>query len=143
MKKDFIRDYTAEAFRLYALNGEKTAEELKKRIYEDSLRENTLKNPQTAILKAEEAVKNAIPLLSDIEAVHKTLQALEKAGKDRAVKAIKAVYFTMPSKKIARGDISNRVRRFAVTNYCTERGVYSDLREARKLLAYFRGLRVE
>ena len=75
-------------------------------------------------------------------AADKTIDLLERGEKGHIVDALKAVYFIYPLQPLRRGDISGRVRRFALTYPAEERTVYRWLKEARLLCAAIRGLRI-
>lgn len=79
--------------------------------------------------------------LLDIIAVDKTILQLQQNGKLHIIEAIKEVYFVAPERVLHKGDISNRVQRFAHTFHVSDRRVYSWLKEARNLCAKYRGLR--
>lgn len=142
MKKDFTRDYVTEAFRLYAAMGKPTYEEAQRKVYEMELSKRSDKDPSVAVAQAEKAVKNNMPLLLDILAVDKTIELLERGEKRDAVKAVEAVYFTKSHAPLHRGDISERVRYYAMSCPTDERTVYRWLKEARLLCAAVRGLRI-
>lgn len=63
-------------------------------------------------------------------AVYDTLRLLAAYGKEETVRVVCAVYFTYPGCRLKKNDLSLRVRRFAVENYCDERTVYRRLSEA-------------
>lgn len=142
MKKDFTRDYTTEAFRLYAAMGKPTYEAARKSIYEAELSKRNSVDPATAVQQAEIAVEKKAPMLLDILAVEKTIELLERGEKPHIVAAIKEVYFAHPLQPLHKGDISGRVRRFAIVCPTDERTVYRWLKEARLLCAAIRGLRI-
>ena len=95
-----------------------------------------------AIAQAEKAVERQTPMLLDVLAVESTLSLLDKGEKGNIIAAVKAVYFVNPSSPLRRGDISNRVRRFAITYPTDERTAYRWLKYARLLCAAVRGLRI-
>ena len=66
-------------------------------------------------------------------AVYDTLRLFAAYGREETVRAVRAVYFTYPGCRLKKNDLSLRVRRFAVENYCDERTVYRRLAEALKL----------
>ena len=126
MEKDFTKAYVTEAFRLYARLGSPTYEAAEDKI----------------LAKEERPVEYETPTLLDFGAVEMTLDLLRQRGKDYITKAVKEIYFVQPMKPLRRGDITNRVRRFAIMNGADERTVYRWLKEARVLCAAIRGLRV-
>lgn len=110
MKKDYTRDYITQAFRKYAAS---------------------TKQDNASLSPAEQ---------EDIIAVEKTINCLERSGKEHIVMAVKAVYFQDPKLPIHKGDISFRVRKFSINFPVSEKQAYFWLREARLLCARFRGL---
>ncbi len=143
MLKDPTRDYITEAFRLYARWEKPTYEQACNMIYESELEKyiNTMP-PDRAIVKAEKAVDKQTSTLLDIMAVEKTLHLLKQDNKEQITSAVEAVYFTDPKAQLRKGDISNRVRRYAYENHTDERTVYRWLKEARLLCAAVRGLSI-
>lgn len=142
MEKEFTKVYTTEAFRLFARLGFPTYERAQKIVFEQEMRRRSEISPDIAIVQAEKAVEKQTPTLLDILAAERTIALLERGGKTNIVSAVKAVYFVNPQSPLRRGDISNRVRRFAVTYPADERTVYRWLKEARLLCAAVRGLRI-
>lgn len=142
MKKDFTRDYVTEAFRLYAAMGKPTYEAARKNLYEAELAKRNLSDPETAVLQAEIATEKQEPMLLDILAVDKTIELLERGEKTYIANALKEVYFVQPLTPLRKGDITARVRRFALLCPTDERTVYRWLKEARLLCAAIRGLRI-
>ena len=113
MKKDLIRDYATEAFRLYARMG----------------------CPALGEIDAEEATA------ADLRAVSEVLRILSLQGKEEVIAAVRAVYFVAPRQEIERGSISARVEAFAVGYPVSTRMAYRWLRVARDLFGRVRGLR--
>ena len=142
MKKDFTRDYTTEAFRMYAAMGKPTYDEARAAIYIAELSKRRLMPPDIAITQAQSAVNKRESLLLDILAVGETIELLKKGDRKHIVSAIEEVYFVSPSSHLSRGDISQRVRRYALKCPTDERTVYRWLKEARLLCAAVRGLRI-
>lgn len=142
MKKDFVRDYATEAFRLYAAMGKPTRTEAAEQIYQNALRDCEFKDPKAAVICAESAVKAAAPVLDDISATEKTIELLERAEKVYIIRAITDVYFAHPKEPLRRGDISHRANKCALSIPASEQSVYRWLKEARLLFAEMRGLRI-
>lgn len=142
MEKDFTKQYTTEAFRLFARLGCPSYERAREIAYQQELHKRSECPPDIAVIQAERAVEKQTPTLLDILAVEETITLLERGEKSNIVKAVKAVYFVNPQQPLRRGDISNRVRRFAITYPADERTVYRWLKEARLLCAAIRGLRI-
>ena len=142
MKKDFTRDYATEMFRLYAAAGRPTYEQAREEIYQAELNLYSGGDPSSSVSRAEAAVEDATPYLLDLHAVDRTIAILHKGQRQHIVQAVEAVYFVQPNLPLRRGEISNRVRRFAACCPSDERTVYHWLREARLLCAAIRGLRI-
>lgn len=142
MKKDYIRDYATECFRAYAAAGYPTYEEAYARIYDAALRKYSASDAELALQRAEEDADKHTPYLLDIMAADKTFELLNVGNKQQIAAAVKAVYCTLPTIPLSRGDISARVLSFAHKSYADERTVYRWLKEARLLCAAVRGLSI-
>lgn len=127
---------------MFARLGCPSYERAREIVYQQELNKRSECPPDIAVVQAERAVEKQTPTLLDILAVEETITLLEKGEKSNIVKAVKAVYFVNPQQPLRRGDISNRVRRFAITYPADERTVYRWLKEARLLCAAIRGLRI-
>ena len=127
---------------MFARLGCPSYERAREIVYQQELNKRSECPPDIAVVQAERAVEKQTPTLLDILAVEETIALLEKGEKSNIVKAVKAVYFVNPQQPLRRGDISNRVRRFAITYPADERTVYRWLKEARLLCAAIRGLRI-
>jgi len=117
MKKDWIRDYATEAFRIYALHHEPTYDEIEK--IEDA------------------------GLAADLMAVCNTITFLTENDKTVIYQSIKNVYFVDPSKPLKKGDISQRVLHLALSMPAAEKSIYRWLNDARDIFANMRGLRTK
>ncbi len=143
MKKDFIRDYTTEMFRQYAALGKPSAENLRRLITDAGTVSRSYEtNALRALLDGYDTAKKMSAVIDDVCAVEKTMLQLEQANKEYISLAVAAVYFASPATPLHRGDISARVRRFAIDLPVSEKQVYHWLREARLLCAVNRGLRI-
>lgn len=142
MKKEATRDYVIEIFRRYAAAGYPTYEQEKERIYREALGACPNLNGEAAVEHAEAAVANNFTYISDIAAAEATFKLLSVGNQDTTAKAVKAVYCAAPLRPLRRGDISNRVTRFAVTCYASEPQIYRRLKYARLLCAALRGLSI-
>lgn len=142
MKKDSTRDYVTAIFRSYAAAGCPTYAAERERIYTAAIKRYIKSGPAEAVTRAEKAVADAGPYLSDIFAAERTMALLEANGKCCIADAVRAVYFVSPKSPIGRGVVSERVRRYARTCPADESTVYRWLREARHLCAVCRGLYV-
>lgn len=142
MKKDFIRDYITEIFKVYAESGFSTCEQARQNIYNRKMEQLSYINPEIAVRKAEAEVKAHKPFLDDISAVERTIEYFKITGKTHIIKAVQAIYFDFPRSKAQHNKISARVNRFADENAADVRTVYRWLKEARKICAYYRELSV-
>ncbi len=116
MKKDASRDYATNAFRVYAVLGEKGRKKLK------SAAENT-------------------PIARDVEAVDKTLESIGNLPDgDIISKAVKRVYFCSGKYAFSRGEIVRRVYALKDEIYVSEIQIYRYLRLARETFCKIRGL---
>ncbi|OAA94095.1 MULTISPECIES: hypothetical protein [Clostridium] len=148
--KNHIRDYATAAFRFYAKQS-MSADKYKKKIYDEALEEYQRKQKgsgvscptEAAIMRAEKAVNKKLAEIRDMEAVELTISELRIKTQGRAiVQAIKLVYFKDVDKELKRGDIHTRVHEAELYIPASERWIYNWLREARKLFAEKRGLRI-
>lgn len=147
--KDHIRDYATNAFRFYAKLGMST-EQYKEQIRKEALetitkREGSPKSggspTEAMLMNAEKEVQVHIAEIMDLEAVEKTLAEF-KSKSSICEKLIKEVYFTEPDKELQKGDISKRVVKAALDFNLSERSIYYELKKARTLFAYNRGLKL-
>jgi hypothetical protein len=136
MKKDCTRDYITAAFRLYAATRMPDHKKLKDECTKDKMDMRRLHYDEAARIAERD------PELQDILAVERTLQTLERAGKNHIISAVRAVYFTHPQDRLGKSNISDRVRRFGLEFPASERSIYLWLKEARVVCATYRGLRV-
>ena len=142
-EKEFTRDYATAAFRFYARKGKPTYEEAVERVRREAMRRCEFCDPQIIVQQAETTVAQKTPELLDILAVNETLALLEKGGRGYIARAVREVYFIEPSAPLRKGTISARVRRLSLTMPASERSIYYWLKDARRLLASIRGLRIE
>ncbi len=140
MKKDRIRDYAEDSFRLYAKYGYPTREQFEDSIRRSVQRDMRNKNPEEVLLVAEDLVIKKKSLADDIEAVEKTFDILKKQNKDYIIKAVKAVYCVSPNAKTRRNEISMRARAFSIHISADISTVFRWLEHARRLYAKVRGL---
>lgn len=145
--KSHIRDYATAAFRFYAANG--PPQKYKDRIWNDALFNRQQREiagekgapTESAIIHAEAAVNQKIAEIADLEAVEKTLKALEKMDSGM-LKAVKLIYMQQPNKDINWGEITDRVHQAELSIPASEQTIYRWLSKARRIFAEERGLRV-
>ncbi len=125
MQKDSTRDYITAAFRLYSALGCPSEQ----KIGNLSLSNSKIKSN-----------KNSIAIRFDLLAVSKTLEYLNRSGKDYICETVREVYFTEPTREFKRNDINARVLNLAAKKFTSERNVWRWLKEARNICASFRGL---
>jgi len=148
MKKAHYRDYATEAFRFWARKG--PAEKYRQSLWNEALerherleRSTGISAPsEAAIMRAEQAVKDAEAELKDMDAVEFALEALEKLRGRAAIKAIQMVYLKDPNRDIQKGEIEDRVHEAEISIPASERTIYRYLSLARRLFAEKRGLRM-
>ena len=63
----------------------------------------------------------------ELIAVYETVKYLRVCGKEDALDALYAVYFSLSGRGVRKSEISERVLRFAADRYCDERTVYRKL----------------
>ena len=142
MKKDYIRDYATGAFRYYAGLGRPSFEQAKEAVFARAVKDAEMEDPQAAVVAGERAVRNSMPQLLDIYAADMTMRLLTMGGRDYIARAVEEVYFTGPKLPLRKGDISARVLRCCRIYHADERTVYRWLRDARRMFAGLRGLRM-
>lgn len=142
MKKDFIRDYATAAFRFYACRGQPCAEDEEIRIRTQSEQDHCFFPPQEVLEKAEANVKRQTAALLDILAVDSTKKLLSQNGRGFVWRAVEIVYCEDASSPLHKNDLTRRVTCASRILGVSESNVYRFLREARKLFASFRGLRL-
>ena len=69
----------------------------------------------------------------DMLAVLDTMRLLELNGEGECASAVRAVYFATATHRLAKNEITRRIRRHATENYCDERTVYRRLARAKEL----------
>ena len=119
MKKDFLKEKAAQAFRCYArlsLCNCNSALQILCRI-------RGICGDSTAL---------------DMIAVFDTLRLLELDGDTLALRAVKEIYFATASKRIRAGEISLRIRRLAWEEHCDDRTVYRRLEKVRRVWEFVR-----
>lgn len=113
LRKDNIHDYTAEAFRYYAL------------------------------MRSGAAISNDPAAIEDINAVDRVIDSLKnQPDGDISLRCLELVYFTQPRSLPKRGAITDRTRYASMQLGLSEADVYRRLRRLRENLAAQRGLRV-
>lgn len=156
-KKDHIRDYATEAFRLYKREG--GVESYKNKIWNDALPRSQRselnglcqfggdfisKPTEAAVMRAQGAIDDAAATVADLEAVERTLEIIGRLKSGTAMlEAVRIVYFTDAEKPIAKaGIIRDRVHKAGIYIPASERTIYYWLKKARTVFAVERGLRL-
>lgn len=142
MKKEAARDYVIEMFRKYAAAGYPSYEQERSRIYHDALNARAGSSGEAAVVRAETAVADHYAYLADILAVEATFRLLSDGKREIIAEAVRETYCFAPKRALHRGDITNRVNRFAATCPASESQVYRWLKYARLLCAAIRGLSI-
>ena len=120
MNKDNICDYTISMFRYYARMSEPD--------------ESTIEQLRAEISPAD---------ILDLQAVSNTLNILEKQQDYEAIAAVRAIYFTAAQRRLRKSEISQRVIKYTLENYISERVVWKRLNKARRIAAEQRQLRID
>ena len=149
MKKTHYRDYATEAFRFLAREGSSKAyaqriynEELERQKKYETISGGISAPVESAVIRAESAVQQAIAAVRDLEAAEFALYAVERMRCRGAADAVRMVYMECPFEDIARGEIGRRTAKACVQIPAGEKTVYRWLALARDLFAEKRGLRV-
>lgn len=149
MRKSHYRDYATEAFRFLAR--ERSSKEYAQRIWNEELERQKkyetisggISAPtESAVLRAETAVKLAAAALADLEAAEFALHAVEAMRCSAAADAVRMVYMVNPDDEIKRGEIEERVIMATIQIPAGRTTVYRWLSLARDLFAEKRGLRM-
>lgn len=64
---------------------------------------------------------------AELLAVYETVRFLRLLGREDALRAVDAVYFSLPRRALRKNEISERVLRYAFEQNCDERTVYRKL----------------
>ncbi len=152
MKKDSARDYIIEAFRLYSRLGEPETDTLREKIYIHAVTSRRTceipsgaghisKPTEAAAINADKTMRQYRNELMDIDAVCKTVDALQKKyrGYD-AVQVLRDIYFKNAHLPLRKADIQSRVTSSSIKNHISESTAYRILKSAREIFAYHRGL---
>ena len=145
MSRDYLRDYSTEAFKLYAKNG--SLEKYKEKLYEEIIasegKGTGISNPTEAqLIKKEKILIDKKASLDDMEAVEKTLKEFSVSN-PFTVMIISEVYFIRPNEEQYKGYIQDRVIAAAIKLNVDTRTIYRHLKNARTVFSINRGLRVE
>ncbi len=147
MKGNYIKEYAADAFRFYAKFGD--IAEFRHKIWNEALESGRSevksqapgKPVESAIIRAEKAVRGAKAEIDDLEAAQKTLRRLNLQQPEIA-HAVRIVYMSDPERERGKGDLKRRIIRATMEIPASERSVYYWLDIATKVFAKERGLRV-
>ncbi|MDR1629614.1 MAG: hypothetical protein LBS36_05305 [Oscillospiraceae bacterium] len=151
--EDDSRRYAVAAFRLYALCGQPTYEELRHLIHENAVRKSRdelcwirsgiSKPTEQALINAERLMAQKAPILEDLRAVEQAIVQIERKKNGREIlRAVEMIYFAGPGVKLDKGEIARRVLVASLQIPASERQVYYWLKEARLLFCRERGLRI-
>ena len=115
MLKSHYRDYATAAFRLLAREG--SADRYRAKIYNAALARRGeggtgLGSPtEAAIMRAEQAVYDAVATIADLEAAEYAVAALEARYGYAARRALYMVYVAYADRELVKGEISDRIHR--------------------------------
>ena len=146
MLKSHYRDYATAAFRLLAREG--SADRYRAKIYNAALARRGeggtgLGSPtEAAIMRAEQAVYDAVATIADLEAAEYAVAALEARSGYAARRALYMVSLASAERELVKGEISDRIHRAELEIPASERVIYKWLGYARKCFAEKRGLRI-
>lgn len=146
MLKSHYRDYATAAFRLLAREG--SADRYRNRVYNTALARRGdggtgLGSPtEAAIMRAEQAVYDAVATIADLEAAEYAVAALEARYGYAARRALYMVYMAYADRELVRGEISERIHKAELEIPASERAIYKWLGYARRCFAEKRGLRI-
>ena len=143
MIKSPARDPFVAALRFYAKLGQRSAKTIRDKIYSIESNQNATNNLQIELgeVRAYRTLKILETELFDIECVEKTLEELEKAKGEVAVRAVKAVYMTNPNKKLKAMDITNRVSKAAMELFVDDSTINRYIAVAREIYADYHKIR--
>ena len=146
MLKSHYRDYATAAFRLLAREG--SADRYRAKIYNAALARRGeggtgLGSPtEAAIMRAEQAVYDAVATIADLEAAEYAVAALEARYGYAARRALYIVYMAYADRELVKGEISDRIHRAELEIPASEKTLYRWLAYARRCFAEKRGLRL-
>lgn len=151
MKKDHLRDYATHAFREYAAAGCPTYDQLRYKLIAEAMASSgerlnvksgiIYKPTEAQIEAAERQLENAEGYLHDLKSVASTIEEIKSYWNGEIIlSCLKAVYFTLPKRKLRKGEISERVRHIADTEHICERTVFNYLDIAREVFSKKRKL---
>lgn len=151
--EDDCRRYAIAAFRLYALCGQPTYEDLKSLVFENAvkrgrnslawIRSGISNSTEQATIQAERLMEKKSPILEDLRAVEQAILQIgrKKNGSD-ILKALDMIYFLEPGVKMDKGEMARRVVVASLNIPASERQIYYWLKEARLEFCRQRGLRL-
>lgn len=145
MSRDYLRDYSTEAFRFYAREGslEKYKQKLLKEIASSKDKGSGISKPTEAqMIKKEKILEDKKASIKDMQAVEDTISSF-KLSNPFTYRTIEEVYFIRPNEDLYKGYIQDRVIAASINLNSDIRTIYSHLRKARLLFCINRGLRVE
>ena len=146
MLKSHYRDYATAAFRLLAREG--SADRYRAKIYNAALARRGeggtgLGSPtEAAIMRAEQAVYDAVATIADLEAAEYAVAALKARYGYAARRALYMVYMAYADRELVKGEISDRIHRAELEIPASEKTLYRWLAYARRCFAEKRGLRL-
>ena len=146
MLKSHYRDYATAAFRLLAREG--SADRYRAKIYNAALARRGeggtgLGSPtEAAIMRAEQAVYDAVATIADLEAAEYAVAALEARYGYAARRALYMVYMAYADRELVKGEISDRIHRAELEIPASEKTLYRWLAYAKRCFAEKRGLRL-
>lgn len=147
MRREIAKDYAECAFQYYASIGKPSYDSLKNKYIDNALEEykkaynqkvsvDNLDNNIKLKKFIDSALKSKKGELEDVLAIEKTLVLLNDAEKI----CVDAIYFS--NEKLTTVTKSNLIKELYLSSSLTEKDIHGNLRKARILFAYERGLRI-
>ena len=121
MSRDAVNPGAARAFRRYAMYG--------------------FHKRRMKVFEAYASIRGIMPdetRALDMLTVFDTLRLLSASGQSECVRAVRDIYFANRGRAMKKNELTLRVRRHAIENYCDERTVWRRLLRARELYTVLR-----
>jgi len=121
VSRDAVNPGAARAFRRYAMYG--------------------FHKRRMKVFEAYASIRGIMPdetRALDMLTVFDTLRLLSASGQSECVRAVRDIYFANRGRAMKKNELTLRVRRHAIENYCDERTVWRRLLRARELYTVLR-----
>lgn len=134
------RQYATDAFRLYAMIGESSADEYKRSIEEKVRLKFSHESAESVGRRVISEINVMKREILDVGSVDDVMKELRAKGRDDIIGALKCVYFAEPARIMKKGEIKDRVLRYATDYHADARTVYRWLGIARRKFFEARGM---